>query len=129
MEEISNLRKEQKSSTRTTTTSDQFLNMLSRRTAVAVPNTDLLNDIECTTRRKKCCRKLASPNIKDIHPYLRDDTTTTSTEIRSQIGWAEQHIMLHDRITLENPSYIETKAERIRNSTRWILTLNRDGAP
>ena len=36
--------------------------------------------------------------------------------------------MPHDRIALENHSYFATKAERIRNSTHWILTLNKEGA-
>ena len=36
--------------------------------------------------------------------------------------------MLHDKIALDNHSYVATKSERIRNSTRWILTLNTEGA-
>ena len=36
--------------------------------------------------------------------------------------------MLFDRIALENHSYFATEAERIRNSTHWILTLNQEGA-
>ena len=36
--------------------------------------------------------------------------------------------MLLDRFALENHSHIATKAERIRNSTHWILTLNEGGA-
>ena len=36
--------------------------------------------------------------------------------------------MLYDRIALENHSYVATRAERIRNSERWILNLNQDGA-
>ena len=36
--------------------------------------------------------------------------------------------MLFDRIVLENHSHVATEAERIHNSTHWILTLNHDGA-
>ena len=36
--------------------------------------------------------------------------------------------MLFDRNALENHSYVATKAERIRNSTHWIPTLNQEGA-
>ena len=36
--------------------------------------------------------------------------------------------MLFDRIPLENHSYVATQAERIRNSTLWIHTLNQEGA-
>ena len=46
----------------------------------------------------------------------------------SDIGWAEQDIMLFDRIALETHSYVAPKAERIRNSEHWILKLNQDGA-
>ena len=33
----------------------------------------------------------------------------------SQSGWTEEHIMLFDRIALENHSFVATRAERIRN--------------
>ena len=33
--------------------------------------------------------------------------------------------MLHDKIALENHSHVATIAERIRNSTHWILRLKR----
>ena len=36
--------------------------------------------------------------------------------------------MQHDRNALENHSDVATRAERIRNSTHWILTLNKEGA-
>ena len=45
----------------------------------------------------------------------------------SLIGWTEEHIMLHDRIALENHSYVATRAEKIQNSKHWILKLNQDG--
>ena len=48
-------------------------------------------------------------------------------ESLSDIGWTQEHIMLHHRIAFENHSYVATKAERIRNSTHWILTLNKEG--
>ena len=57
VEEIQNLRRNQKSSERTTTTSPQSLAMSLRRTAVAVPNMDHLSDKGCTTRPKRCCKK------------------------------------------------------------------------
>ena len=46
----------------------------------------------------------------------------------SLIGWTEQDIMLFDRIAMESHSYVATKAERIRNSTHWILKLHQEGA-
>ena len=73
---LKTLRRDQKSSKRTTTTSPQSLAMLLRRIAVAVSNMDPLNDKECTTRLKKCCKKLVKRNTEDIHPYLRDGIMT-----------------------------------------------------
>ena len=49
-------------------------------------------------------------------------------ESLSLIGWTEEHIMLYDRIALENHSYVATRAERIQNSEHQILKLNQDGA-
>ena len=44
------------------------------------------------------------------------------------VGWTERDVVLHDRIALENHSYVATKAGILRNSTHWILTLNKEGA-
>ena len=85
VKEILNPRRDQKSSKRTTTTSPQSLAVLLRKIAVAVPNMDLLNDKECTTRLKRCCKKLAKKSTEAIHPCLHDGTTTTSTESLCQI--------------------------------------------
>ena len=43
------------------------------------------------------------------------------------IGWREKHKMLYDRIALEKHIYVATRAEKIRNSKHWILTLNAEG--
>ena len=59
-----NLRRDQKSSKRTSPMSSQSLAMLLRRIAVEVPNKDLLNDKECTTRLKKCCNKLVKRDMR-----------------------------------------------------------------
>ena len=64
-----------------------------------------------------------------IHPYFaRWNNDYKYRKSSSDIGWTEEHIMLHDIIALENHSYVATQAERIRNSTHWILTLNKEGA-
>ena len=52
---------------------------------------------------------------------------TTNTKYLSDNGWTEEYKMLHDRIALENHSYVATRAERI-HSTHWILKLNQEGA-
>ena len=45
----------------------------------------------------------------------------------SSIRWTEHHIKLYDRIAVEKHIYIATRAERIQDSKRWILTRNADG--
>ena len=35
--------------------------------------------------------------------------------------------MLHDQIALDKHDYTATKAERIRNSKRWVLSINDEG--
>ena len=56
----------------------------------------------------------------DSHAKCRTASATTPL--------TEQDIMLFDRIALENHSYVATQTEKIRNSTHWILTLNKEGA-
>ena len=89
---------------------------------------DLLSDNECTTRLQTCCKKFVDESMEDIHPCSRDGIMTTHAESLSDIGWTEEHIMLHDRIALENHSYVATRDERIHNSKHWILKLDQDGA-
>ena len=49
-------RKELRSSTRTTTTSYQFLAKLSKKVTVVVPNMEILSGNECNARQGKCCK-------------------------------------------------------------------------
>ena len=52
--------KKSKSTTRTTTTSYQFLTMLSERITVVVPNRDRQKDNECIPRLRRYCKKSSS---------------------------------------------------------------------
>ena len=60
----------------------RYLAMSSRRVTGALPHMDLVNDNECFKRLKKCFIKQDKRNIENTHPFLRDGTATTSTEIR-----------------------------------------------
>ena len=83
----------------------------------------------CTTRPKRCCKKLVKESTEAIHPYLHDGTTTTSTEIRCHsLSGPSRKKLPFDRIALENHSFVATKAERNRHSEHWIFTLNQEGA-
>ena len=51
--------------------------------AVVVPNTDLLKDKECTTRRNKCCKKLVkkkarTPTQRYLHGWYASESYRTS---------------------------------------------------
>ena len=126
VEELWSLRGVQRSSTRTITTSPQSLAMSSRRTAVVVPNTDLLKDKECTTMRSKCLRK---PDREARRPSIlsRWYACDEYRKSLSDIGWREHHLMLYNRIALEKHIYVATRAERIQKSKHWILTLIAEG--
>ena len=43
------------------------------------------------------------------------------------IGIGQKEIMFHDQIALDKHDYTATKAERIRNSKRWVLSINDEG--
>ena len=99
---------------RTTTTSCQFLAMLSKRITLVVPNMDLLNGNECTARLRKCCKKLVNPSMEEINPYLerwhKDEQDRKSL---SEIRWTEEQIIEYDKIALEDHSYVARRSERI----------------
>ena len=42
---------------------------------------------------------------------------------------SEAQIIEHDKVALEDHSYVVTKPERIQNTKHWVLRLNQDGAP
>ena len=113
----------QQSSSRTTMTSPQSLEMWLRRTAVVGPNTDLLNDKRCATRRNRCSKR-PDKGKHGRHPTILSRWYGFEEYRKSLwvIGWKEHHKMLYDRIDLEKHIYIATRAERIQNSKRWILT-------
>ena len=69
-----------------------------------MPNMDLLNDKECTTRLERCCKKLVKKSTEAIHPYLHDGTTATHWVDREGYNatWQNCH-----------GEYVATKAERI----------------
>ena len=69
-----------------------------------MPNMDLLNDKECTTRLERCCKKLVKKSTEAIHPYLHDGTTTTHWVDREGYNaiWQNCH-----------GEYVVTKAERV----------------
>ena len=116
------------SSTRTTVTSPQSLDMSSRKTAVVEPSTDLLKDKECTTQRNRCSKR-ARQKKHGNHPtilsrWYGDEDNRKSL---SAMAWDEHHKILYDRIALEKHIYTATRAERIQNSKHWILTANAEG--
>ena len=123
------IEKELRMSTRATTMSCRYPAMLSRRITSAEPDMDLLKENEYITRPEKCCIKRVKRNMDNTHPFVRDGITTGDTEShRQKLDGQRAIIMLHDRIALENRSYVATRTERLRNAEHWILKLNQGGA-
>ena len=85
-----NLRRVPQSSTGTTVTSPQSLDMSSRRTAVVEPSTDLLNDEECSTRRNRCLKRADRESTDAIERYFRDGTPVSRTETRCMPSGGEE---------------------------------------
>ena len=112
--------------TNTTTTFYQFQAMLSKRTAVVVPNMDLLNGNECTARLRKWAEEMLQEarqpkheGYQSIHGrWHKDDQYRNSWSL---IGWTEEQIIEHDDIALEDHSYVATKCGRIQNTKHWVL--------
>ena len=60
-----------------------------------------------------------------LERWHKDDKYRSSLSL---IGWTEEQIIEHDKIALEDHSYVATKPERIQNTKLWVLRLNQDGA-
>ena len=80
------------------------------------PNTDLLNDKECTTQAKQMLKK-ARQKKHESHPTIlaRWYASETYRDSLSLIGWKEKDLMLHDRMALEKHFYLATRVEKIQN--------------
>ena len=76
---VENIRKVPKSWTRRTSTPYQVQVTSSKRTSPVVPNMELPNGNECTTKPRRCCRKLANPIMVGTKPFWKDATRTTNT--------------------------------------------------
>ena len=99
--------------------------MLPKRTPLAVPNMDLLSGNECAARERKCCKKLVNGYKSILERWHKDDQYRNSLSL---IRWTEEQLIEHDKIAMEDHSYVTTKPERIQNTKHWVLRLNQDGA-
>ena len=112
VEGVQKPRKGPNSWTRRATNPCQFQVTSPKRTSQMVPNMELPNGNECTTRPRRCGRKLANPNMvvtKNIlDRWHKDDTYRKSL---SDIGWIDEQIIQCDDLALEDHSYIATREE------------------
>ena len=102
-------RKELRSSTRTTTTSYQFLAKLSKKVTVVVPNMDLLSGNECNARQGKCCKKAGQKKHGEHSSIL----TIPKVFVRNWLDRVENYF---DKTALEDHSYVETRSDRIQDT-------------
>ena len=71
---------------------------------------------------KKTRQKKHGSHPTTLSRWYASETYRTSLSL---IGWEEKDMMLYDRIALEKHIDIATRAERIRNSAHWTLTLKK----
>ena len=57
----------------------QFQVASCKRTSPVVPNMELPNGNECTTKPRRCCRTLANPSMVGTKPFWKDGTRITNT--------------------------------------------------
>ena len=85
----------------------------SKRTNSVAPNMELPSGNACTTRPRRCCRKLANPSMVVTKRFWKDCARMTQDrKSLSDIGWTEEQITQHDELALEDHSYFATREER-----------------
>ena len=116
VEKVQNPRRVPKSWTRITLKFQHFPVTSSTSTSPMVPNMELPNGNLCTTKPRRCCRKLDNPSMVGAKPFFerwhKDDKYRKSL---SEIGWTDEQIIPHDELALEDFFHIATQKERTRN--------------
>ena len=63
-----------------------------KRTSPMVPNMELPNGNDCTTKPRRCCRKLANPSMVVTKPFWKDGTRMTpQVFVRYWVDWGAVH--------------------------------------
>ena len=78
-----------------------------------------------SSRQRTCCGKQRREVFRQFSP---DGKNKKATEVHLRdhdIG--EQEVIIYDRFALKRHDYTATKAERMRYSQNWVLTLNAEG--
>ena len=102
---------------------------LSKRTYSVVPNMDLPNGNECTTKPRRCCKKLANPSMVDTKPFWKDGTTMTNTaSLCQKLGGLKSRSFSLANLHWKDHSYIATREGRNRYEKSCVLKLNKEGA-
>ena len=75
-----------------------------KRTSPMVPNMELPNGNECTTKPRRSCRKLANPSMVVTKPFWKDGTRMTNTAFCQILGGLRSRLFsmtnLHWKTTL-----------------------------
>ena len=125
MEEIWSLRGVQQSSTTTTVTLLQSLDMWSRKNG----SRGVKHGPSERQKMAKQMLKKARQGKQGRHPTIlsRWYADEEHRKPSSAVGWKEHHIMLCDSVAVGKHIFIATRAESIQNSKHWILTINAEG--
>ena len=97
----------------------------SNRTSPMVPNMELPIGSECTTRPRRCCRKLANPSTVVTKTFWKDGTSTTNTASLCQKLGGLSMTNLHWKIT---PTLQQKGKEIVMREDR-VLKLSKEGVP
>ena len=92
------------------------------------PSTDLLKDKKMHHRAKQMLRKVRQGK-HGCQPTILSRWYASESDRNSlyDIGWREHHIVLYDRIAVEQHIHVAARAEIIQNSEHSILTIGAEG--
>ena len=98
----------------------------SKRTSAMVPNMELPNSNECTTKSKRCCRKLANPSMVVTKSFWKDGTRMTITAIVCQIlSGLRSKLFSMMNLHWKTTHILQQQKERTRNEKNRVLSLNK----
>ena len=131
VEEVQNPRKELGSWTRTTTTPHQFQVTSSKVTSPMVPNMELPNGNECTTKPRRCCRKLVNPGMVVAKPFWKDGTMMiNSASLCQNLAGLKNKLLSMKHLHWKTTRILQREKKELETRkigySRWIKKVFKD---